>query len=218
MGQFPSPKLVEMIALFGGFEAVWLDQEHGGLTIEQIEHLTRAGRASGIETFVRLAATDYATTMRPLEAGAGGIMAAQVRTAPEVEQIVRWAKFHPRGHRGLNNTGVEARYGAVPIVEYLKQANENSFVAVQIENADAVENVEQIASVPDVDLLFIGPADLTQSMGHPAEWDHPKHWQAVERMRAPRGPQQRGLGHLARQSGLCPAMRGPGLQGAFPGN
>src|ERR1700722_4231626 len=98
MGQFPSPKLVEMIAYFGGYDAVWLDQEHGGLPIEQIEHLTRAGRASGIETFVRLAATDYATTMRPLEAGAGGIMAAQVRTGPEVEQIVRWAKFHPRGH------------------------------------------------------------------------------------------------------------------------
>lgn len=182
LGQLQSPKIVEMIAMFGGYDAIWLDQEHGGLSIEHIEHLTRAARASGIDTFVRLTATDYATTMRPLEAGAGGIMAAQVRTAPEVEQIVRWAKFHPRGHRGINNTGVEARYGTVPIVEYLKQANENSFLAVQIENADAVENVEQIASIPDVDLLFIGPADLSQSLGFPAEWDHPKHWQAVERV------------------------------------
>src|SRR5205085_5940931 len=128
-----------------------------GLGIEQLEQSLRAARAGNIETFVRLAPTDYATVMRPLEAGAGGIMAAQVRSAGEAEQIVRWAKFHPRGIRGINNTGVDGRYGVVPLADYLRRANAETFVAIQIENVDALGDVEQIAAVPDVDVLFVGP-------------------------------------------------------------
>src|SRR5438093_9161501 len=123
LGQLCSPKLVEMVAWHGGYDAVWLDQEHGGLGIDRLEQATQAGRAAGIETFVRLAATDYATVMRPLEAGAGGIMASQVHNARQAEEIVRWAKFHPRGIRGINNTGVDGRYGTIPLSDYLRQAN-----------------------------------------------------------------------------------------------
>src|SRR5947209_19391341 len=99
MGQLCHPKLVEIVGLQGGFDAVWLDQEHAGLTVEQIENAARAARAVGIDSFVRLTATDYATVMRPLEAGAGGIMAAQVRSAAEAANVVRWALFHPQGLR-----------------------------------------------------------------------------------------------------------------------
>jgi 4-hydroxy-2-oxoheptanedioate aldolase len=184
LGQLCSPKLLEMIGLYGGYDAVWLDQEHGGLSVERLEDATRAARACGLDTFVRLTATDYATTMRPLEAGAGGIMAAQVRDAREAEQIVQWAKFRPRGQRGINNTGVEGRYGRTPLLDYMRQANQDSFIAVQIENASALEDVENIAAVPDIDVMFVGPADLSQSLGIPAEWEHPRHWQAIERVAA----------------------------------
>jgi 2-keto-3-deoxy-L-rhamnonate aldolase RhmA len=180
MGQLSHPKLVEMIGLHGGHHAVWLDQEHAGLSIARIEEAARAARASGLDSFVRLTATDYATVMRPLEAGAGGIMAAQVHSARETEPIVRWAKFHPRGLRGVNATGFDGRYGALPLGEYLRQANAETFVAIQIEHAEAVAEVEQIAAVPDVDVLFIGPADLSQSLGIPGQWDDPKLWQAIE--------------------------------------
>jgi 2-keto-3-deoxy-L-rhamnonate aldolase RhmA len=182
LGQLCNPKLLEMVGLYGGYEAVWLDQEHPGLTIEQIEHGTRAARACGLSTFVRLTPTDYATVMRPLEAGAGGIMAAQVRSACQTEEIVRWAKFYPRGMRGIHNGGVDGRYGMTPLADYFKQANAGTFIAIQIENVEALEDVERIAAVKDVDVLFIGPADLSQSMGLPADWDHPKHWQAIERV------------------------------------
>ena len=101
LGQLCSPKLLELVGLHGGYDAVWLDQEHGGLTRGQLEQATRAARACGMDTFVRLAPTDYATVMRPLEAGAGGIMAAQVRNARQVEDIIQWAKFFPRGMRGI---------------------------------------------------------------------------------------------------------------------
>jgi 2-dehydro-3-deoxyglucarate aldolase/4-hydroxy-2-oxoheptanedioate aldolase len=184
LGQLCSPKLLELIALHGGYDGIWLDQEHGGLTIEQLENATRAARACGMDTFVRLAATDYATVMRPLEAGAGGIMAAQVRSAQQTEEIVRWAKFHPRGLRGINNTGADGNFGLIPLPEYLRQANAKTLIAIQIENPEAVEDVERIAAVKDVDVLFVGPADLSQSMGIPAEWEHPRLWQALERVAA----------------------------------
>jgi 2-dehydro-3-deoxyglucarate aldolase/4-hydroxy-2-oxoheptanedioate aldolase len=182
LGQLCSPKLLEMVALHGGYDAVWLDYEHGALSLEHLENAIRAARGHGIDTFVRLAPTDYASVMRPLEAGAGGIMAAQVRSARQAEEIVKWSKFHPRGMRGINNTGPDGQYGIVPLAEYLKQANANTFIAIQVENVEALEDVERIAAVPDVDVLFVGPADLSQSMGLPAEWDHPRHWQALERV------------------------------------
>ena len=181
-GQVCHPKLIELVAYQGGFDAVWLDQEHVGLTIPQIEEATRAARAAGIDTFVRLPATDYATVMRVLEAGAGGVMASMVRSLSQVEDLVRWARFHPRGERGVNGTGVDGRYGTLPMAEYFRRANYDTVLGVQIEHIDAVQIVEKIAAVPDVDFLFIGPADLSQSMGIPGEWEHPRLWEAIERV------------------------------------
>jgi 2-dehydro-3-deoxyglucarate aldolase/4-hydroxy-2-oxoheptanedioate aldolase len=182
LGHLCDPKMVEIIGLHAGYDAVWLDQEHCALSLEQIQQAARAARWSDLDSFVRLAPTDYATVMRPLEAGAGGIMAAQVRSARQTEQIVQWAKFHPRGQRGINNSGIDGAYGTIPFADYLRQANAETFVAIQIEHVDALEEVDAIAAVKDVDVLFVGPADLSQSMGLPGEWNHPKLWSALERV------------------------------------
>jgi len=120
--------------------------------------------------------------MRCLEAGAGGIMAAQVRSARQAQEIVQWTKFHPQGMRGINGTGVDGRYGTLPFSEYAARANAETFVAIQIEHAEAVEDVEKIAAIPHLDLLFVGPADLSQSLGIPGEWENPRVWTAVERV------------------------------------
>jgi 2-dehydro-3-deoxyglucarate aldolase/4-hydroxy-2-oxoheptanedioate aldolase len=182
LGQLCHPKIVEIVGLHGGFDAVWLDQEHAGLTTGQIEQAARAARGIGLDSFVRLAATDYATVMRPLEAGAGGVMAAQVRGTRQAADVVTWAKFHPQGLRGVNGTGVDGRYGTLPLAEYMRRANEDTFIAIQIEHADAVEEVELIAALDQVDVLFVGPADLGQSMGLPGDWNHPRIWEAIGRV------------------------------------
>jgi 2-dehydro-3-deoxyglucarate aldolase/4-hydroxy-2-oxoheptanedioate aldolase len=182
LGQLCDPKFVEMIGFRGGYDAVWIDQEHCGLSLDRIEAATRAARAVGLDSFVRLTATDYATVMRPLEAGSGGIMAAQVQSAAEAEQIVRWAKFQPRGLRGIHGGGVDGQHGMKRLHDYMRQANSQTFVAIQIENQQAVDEVEKIAAVPDVDVLFIGPADLSQSMGITGQWAHPQLWEAIERV------------------------------------
>jgi len=182
VGQLSHPKVIEMVGLSGGWDAVWIDQEHAGLTIAQIEEAARAARGVGLDSFVRLAPTDYATVMRVLEAGAGGVMAAQVRSARQAEEIVSWSKFHPRGVRGINGTGFDGQYGALPLADYIRKANAENFVSIQIEHVDALEAVEQIAAVKDVDVLCIGTADLSQSMGIPGQYEHPRVQQAIERI------------------------------------
>src|SRR5262245_39461004 len=182
LGQLCYPKLIEQVALLGGYDAIWLDQEHVGLTIPQIEDACRAARAGGIDAFVRLNATDYTAVMRVLEAGASGMMISMVRTVEQVRELVRWAKFHPAGQRGLNGSGIDGRFGSMPFAEYLRQSNERTLLGVQIEHIDAVEAIDGILAVPEIDFLFFGPADLSQSMGIPGELDHPRLWQAIERV------------------------------------
>src|SRR5579862_2561007 len=153
LGQLLSPKLVEIVGEHGEFDALWLDAEHAGITMKEIELATMAARAYGMDHFVRLPATDYAAIMRPLEAGAGGVMVSMVRSPEEAEQAVRWAKFAPRGERGMNGGNRDGRFGLTPMAEYAARANTDTFIGIQIETAGAIAEVAEIAAVPDVDLL-----------------------------------------------------------------
>ncbi len=182
LGQLCHPKIVEIVAWHGGYDAVWFDQEHVGLTIPQIEDASRAARGCNLDTFVRLNPTDYASVMRPLEAGAGGIMASMIRSAAQAREVVSWCRFAPHGMRGVNGTGVDGRYGTLPGSLYFRQANESIVVGLQIEHADAVREIDQIAAIPGVDFLFIGPADLSQSLGLPGDWEHPQMWDCIDRV------------------------------------
>lgn len=184
VGQFADPKFIEMIGLVGGWDAVWLDQEHAGLTNTELSHCVRAARATGMDVFVRVAPTDYATVMRPLEVGALGIMAAQIRSVAQAAQLVEWAKFHPAGLRGVNSSGIDGAFGTGSMAAYMQRANDETYVIPQIEHIDAVECVEQIAALPNVDALFIGPSDLSQSMGLPGQVDHPDVLKAIQRVAA----------------------------------
>ena len=182
VGQVFSPKLVEIVGEHGGFDGLWIDVEHAGLDMRDVELATLAARAHGLDHFVRLPATDYASVMRPLEAGAGGVMFSMVRSPAEAEQAVRWAKFGPRGERGLNGGNRDGRFGLEPLAEYAARANAETFVGIQIETAAAIATVAEIAAVPDVDLLFVGPADLSQVLGVPGDFENPRCLDAIERI------------------------------------
>jgi 4-hydroxy-2-oxoheptanedioate aldolase len=180
LGQLQSPKLIEILGEHGGFDALWLDAEHGGLTMKDIELATMAARYHGLDHFVRLPATDYASVMRPLEAGAGGVMISMVRSRAEAEQAVRWTKFFPEGERGLNGGNRDGRFGLEPLAAYTARANAETFVGVQIETAGALAAVTEIAAIPGVDLLFVGPSDLSQVLGVTGDFEHPKCLAAIE--------------------------------------
>ena len=180
VGQLLSPKLIEILGHHGGFDALWLDEEHAGLTMRDIEIATLAANAYGIDHFVRGPATDYATVMRRLEAGANGLMVSMVRSPQEAEQVVRWAKFHPRGERGMNGANRDGAFQLTPTAEYVKQANANTFIGIQVETAGAIAAVREIAAVPDVDLLFVGPTDISQVLGVPGDFDNPRCYETIE--------------------------------------
>ena len=116
---FPSPKFIEVAGKFGELDGVWIDQEHSGLPNQKLELLLMACRAAGLDAFARVAPTDYATVMRPMEGVASGVMMAQVRSVPEVEKLVRWMKYHPVGERGLFLGSYEAELGAKPAPQHV---------------------------------------------------------------------------------------------------
>ncbi len=182
IGQLFSPKFIEIVGEHGGYDGLWLDAEHAGLSMRDIEIATLAARAYGMDHFVRLPATDYASIMRPLEAGAGGVMVSMVRSPEDAERAVRWAKFWPRGERGLNGGNRDGRFGLTPTKDYVERTNEQIFVGIQIETAGAIERVAEIAAVPDVDLLFVGPADISQVLGVPGQFEHPRCLETIDRI------------------------------------
>jgi 2-dehydro-3-deoxyglucarate aldolase/4-hydroxy-2-oxoheptanedioate aldolase len=175
---------LQVVGLTGGFHGVWFDMEHVGLTTEQLEVAALACRATGLDSFCRVAPTDYAMVTRCLEAGVGGVMAAQINSAAQAEEFVRWSKFAPRGWRGLNTSGWDARFTTIPAAQFTVKANAETMVLIQIETLGAVEECEQIAAIDGVDGLFIGPSDLSQSLGVTGDFFHEKCLAAIDRVSA----------------------------------
>ena len=184
MGRVLHHNLLQIIGIQRGFHGVWFDMEHVANSIENLEIAMITTRSLGLDCFCRVPPTDYAIVTRCLEAGASGMMAAQIYGAEQAEQFVRWCKFQPRGARGLNTGGWDARFATIPVAEFCAQANRETFVAIQIETAEAVQECEAIAAIDDVDLLFVGPADLSQNLGVPGDFFHEKCLSAIDRVAA----------------------------------
>jgi len=184
VGRVYHHNLVLMLANHGGFDGVWIDLEHSGLSINDVEIASMAARSVGMGSFVRIPPTDYALVTRCLESGINGIMAAQIFTAAQAEQFVQWAKYVPRGYRGLNAGGYDGRFGLMSAADLCRTANEETFVAIQIETQQSVEECEAIAAIDGVDLLFVGPADLSQVLGVPGQFMHPDCLAAIDKVSA----------------------------------
>jgi len=168
-----TPKITELIGRVG-FDCIWIDAEHQDMDDHDIFNMCLGARASGAEPMVRLQKGDYWSYFRPLEIGATGIMVPHVKTGEEAELIVRNAKYAPMGLRGIDCVEAPADYGMADPIEYMKWANENTFICVQIEDKEAVPNIDEIAAVEGIDILFIGPSDLSQSFGTPLQFESPK--------------------------------------------
>lgn len=184
VGRLFHPNTIQMYALHGGFAGFWIDDEHVGFTTEQLVAATLSGRACGFDSFVRIAPSNYAIVTRCLEAGAGGVMAAQIESAAHAEEFMQWAKFAPRGRRGLNTGGYDGQFGLTPAARFCEEANRDSFVAIQIETASALAEVDAIAAIDGVDLLFVGPSDLSQALGVTGDFMHPKCLAALDEVAA----------------------------------
>lgn len=181
-GRVFHPIVVELFGMVGGYHGFWIDAEHVGLTTRDIIAARQAGQAAGLDCFVRVPPAGYWLVTQCLECGVGGVMGAQIHSTEEAEQFVQWAKFAPRGSRGLNVGGRDADYAGKPLAQFVEDANRDNLVAIQIETAGAVEDALEIAALDGVDLLFIGPADLSLALGVVGQFHDERLWEAIEKV------------------------------------
>jgi len=184
LSRVTDPWLTEVAGRMGQFDVVWLDLEHRTFEPEVIAPMALACRATGMDLLVRVRKADYSSPMQALESGANAIMVPHCRSAAEAAQWVEWCRFPPLGKRGLDGAGADADYGLAPILEHIAHANRETLLALQIEDREAVECVDEIAAVPGVDLLFVGPGDLSMSYGVPMHLDHDLLQTAIRRVAA----------------------------------
>ena len=175
------PRAAEIAAL-SGFDCIWLCTEHVSNTWREIEDQIRAAKMFDVDTVVRVSRGCYSDMIRPLEIDAAGIMVPHVISAEEAEQVVRQTRFHPLGRRALDGGNADAGYTQVPCSEYLSQANEQRFVILQIEDVEAMDELEKIAEVRGVDMLFSGALDFSHSLGIPGQMDNPRIKDAARRI------------------------------------
>jgi 4-hydroxy-2-oxoheptanedioate aldolase len=173
----------EMTSLMG-FDCIWLDLEHHGYSVETATQMMRAARVGSSDILARPAKGEFMRMSRLLEMGATGILYPRCDNAEEAAEVVRWAKFAPQGQRGADGANADMPYLMMPIGEYVRKANEETFVAIQVEDADAVARADEIAAVDGVDILFFGPGDFSILSGFPGQMDHPEIQRAMEHVAA----------------------------------
>jgi 4-hydroxy-2-oxoheptanedioate aldolase len=177
----PSPAIVEMCAA-AGFDFAVIDSEHGSGDLAEIEHHIRAAESFGMSAIVRVGTNEPIEILRALDSGAAGIIVPHVRSRSAAERVVEAAHYPPIGRRGLAMTTRAGRHAFGKVKEHLAEAAENTLVIVQIEDPEGIEQVVEIAAVPHVDMLFVGPTDLSLGLGYPGESDHPAVVEAIERV------------------------------------
>ncbi len=175
----PSPQVVEMVG-GQGFDWVMLDREHGTIGLECLELMMIAAEASGITPIVRPQTNDPVEVMRVMDRGAMGVQVPHVNTAAAARRAVESVKFHPLGQRGLAAGTRPSRYGlGLSGADYTREANRETLVCVQLEEVEALRNIDEILQVEGIDVYFIGPSDLSQSMGYPGQTDAPEVHTAI---------------------------------------
>jgi 4-hydroxy-2-oxoheptanedioate aldolase len=166
------PAFYEMVSLMG-FDGLWMDLEHHSCSLETAAGLMRAARVGSADMLVRPAKGEFMRMGRILEAGAQGIMYPRCSDAAEAREVVTWAKFAPLGRRGIDSGNADNPYCLTPLDRYVREANEQTFVVVQLEDQESVANAREIAEVEGVDVLFFGPGDFSVLSGFPGQFQHP---------------------------------------------
>lgn len=201
---WPVGGVIELLAV-AGFDFAVIDVEHGSFSIESVAAMVTAADAAGIPAIVRAPSAGSDQVGRYLDAGAAGTLFPRIESAAQARMAIQGVKFAPDGKRGL--AGVRAnRYGAVPPDRFVIEANEKTLVAIQIETAGALAELDAIASLPGLDVLFVGPNDLTQALGIPGRYGDPRYGEAVERVARAAASNGKAAGIMLSKTEQIPAL------------
>lgn len=179
--EFFTPGLPAVLARAGA-EFVILDMEHSGIGIETVKGQIAASHGAGIVPMVRVPGLHYHLMAPVLDAGAMGIMAPLIETAAQAESLAKWCRYRPQGVRGLAFNMAHDEYSGGDVVQKMAEANARTLTIALVESAEGIRNVEAIAAVPGIDVVWLGHYDLTDSMGITARFDHPDFEAAVARL------------------------------------
>lgn len=177
------------IAGHAGFDFVILDMEHAPFTYANLQNLVMAAELSGTLPIIRAQNSSDIFISKALDIGALGVQVPHITNAAEAESCISAAKFYPAGQRGMDPFVRAASYSSVPRDKYFSQANE-TLVILQLEGKEAIDNLDEIMNVDGIDILFIGPYDLSQSMGVPGQVNHPSvigHMESIVNQAKERG-------------------------------
>lgn len=179
--EITSPFIVHAFAN-AGFDFVYVDMEHGRFNLETAAALIQTIRLTEMVPLVRVPDNQYPLIARVLDAGAQGVMIPRVETPEQAERAVQAVRYPPIGQRGLAVARGHNDYKRQDPIAFAEEANRENLVIVQIESKAAVECVEEIVSVPGVDIALVGPGDLSQSLGISMKMEHPEIVAAVEKV------------------------------------
>lgn len=160
------PRAAEIAAMCG-FDCIWIDLEHVPNNMPDVENAVRAAKIYDVDTLTRVSKGCYSDMIRPLEGDSTGIMVPHLMSLAEAKQIVYYTKFHPLGRRPLDGGNADGAYCLVDGKDYIRQANEERFTVVQIEDPEPLAELEEICALPGIDMLFFGPGDFSQGIGDP---------------------------------------------------
>lgn len=177
----PDATVAEIVAA-AGFDFLLFDMEHGPATLETVENCLRACELQGTVGLVRTPDGTPATVSKVLDAGARGILVPHVKSAEQAAEAVAAMIFGPPGARGINAVSRAARYGQCDYIEFFREADRETLVMIQIEDREALDELEAIAAVSGIDVIFCGPYDLSRSLGQIGNPDHPEVKREVERI------------------------------------
>ena len=170
------------IAALAGFDCIWSDMEHVPNGIGVIEKQVLACKAHDADSLVRVARGGYSDYIRPFEMGATGIMVPHLMGLEDAKQVVRMTRFHPIGRRPLDGGNSDGDFTAAELGEYIYHANHECMLVVQIEDPEPLSELDAIAALEGIDMLFFGPGDFSHSLGVPGCFDDPRLLDARKRV------------------------------------
>jgi len=205
VGDFTVPGIGYMLKEAGA-EFVFLDMEHSGNSFETVHRTLRYFEAAGLPSMVRIPSDSYDHIARALDVGAEAIVVPMVGSADQARAIVEKMKYTPKGKRGVALALANDRYKMGPVDAALAAANRRTRLVCLIETVAGVANVEEIAAVEGVDVLWVGHFDLTCSMGIPAQFEHPDYTSALKKVLKAGQKHKKGLGRMVADIGSGVAL------------
>jgi len=176
-----TPSIAVMLKA-AGFDFLFLDSEHGAFNMETIQDISLVAREAGIVPILRVPGLHDDHLFRPLDAGVMGLLCPHVETGEQARHIVRATKYSPLGERGMSLRNVHTSFLRGKGDEITRRLNEETLLAVQVETAKGVEHIDEIVAVQGIDAVYVGPNDLSQTVGVPGQIHHPEVTTRIERV------------------------------------